>query len=677
MDSKVVDVCFATLLLVFCLVVALTLPVNCFPEDGWFHTQYYLFGRFPGGESYAPIAAPAFLYAAIHLLATLFGLDLASEFYMGSLAHSLLLFLSGLCIYHSCKMLRCKYIGILLTGITVFFVASTFLTIAFWSENITFFLSSATIFVICKIYTERSLPFITVFKLCFLLGIIVGTHSSTRVIPIISLPALIFFFWFQLDDSRRNRCIKILTFAVLVIVISSMMSNYFRFGRFELSNTTGRHLWQGIKDHSDILLSGSPDYQIIKKNIPDIQGKNHWEINLEQVHHFNDLSKEKLLKKLSFDAIFKHPVMYIQIGIDKLRSNLNVSPGQLGLHKGPMNYLQRNEMLPPLLSFQSHLYVQNFLTRFYFAGKKVFSLINFISLYIAVTFLLIVFATSYGTRKLCLIKSLQSELPDQIFPGCVLLAISEAVLIFMGYFFRISASSFVIYAILLIIIWCGVVYKGIASKISFHEAIKNYKHFIPVLFLFLYLYVASVYLIFQVEITIPRYLISYTPFLVVMACLSTKIFLSLTVPTSFKDDFKQMAHTKRISTPTQRIYVFAFGTLLWYGFHHAATLFQGPSMWWLRLDDNNRAKLTFPFNNQEMVRVLIKNNKKNGISKTKKPWDVQLNQRYLSVKAGQEYTVAFRSRAERSRAINVAFSKSHDPWDGLGLYQTIELTQPN
>jgi lysophospholipase L1-like esterase len=60
---------------------------------------------------------------------------------------------------------------------------------------------------------------------------------------------------------------------------------------------------------------------------------------------------------------------------------------------------------------------------------------------------------------------------------------------------------------------------------------------------------------------------------------------------------------------------------------------------------------------------------------TTNPWDIQLNQVRVAVKLGWSYILAFRAKADRSRSINAAVSKDHEPWDSLGLYRTIGLTQ--
>jgi hypothetical protein len=90
--------------------------------------------------------------------------------------------------------------------------------------------------------------------------------------------------------------------------------------------------------------------------------------------------------------------------------------------------------------------------------------------------------------------------------------------------------------------------------------------------------------------------------------------------------------------------------------------------WWLRVAAGNLANLVFPPNNPEMVRIAIEK------AKTKKRFDIQLNQSRLKVKSEHRYTVSFQARADSPRGIIVGFAQAHQPWTGLGLYRKIDLT---
>jgi hypothetical protein len=55
-------------------------------------------------------------------------------------------------------------------------------------------------------------------------------------------------------------------------------------------------------------------------------------------------------------------------------------------------------------------------------------------------------------------------------------------------------------------------------------------------------------------------------------------------------------------------------------------------------------------------------------------WHLQFNQGNLDLTQGQYYTVMLEARSDRARRISCLVSQAHDPWKGLGLSRTLELT---
>lgn len=53
---------------------------------------------------------------------------------------------------------------------------------------------------------------------------------------------------------------------------------------------------------------------------------------------------------------------------------------------------------------------------------------------------------------------------------------------------------------------------------------------------------------------------------------------------------------------------------------------------------------------------------------------VQVNQPGVAITAGRTYRLRFRARAEPARAVSFAVSRAEPPWDGLGLYRSVDLT---
>jgi glycosyltransferase involved in cell wall biosynthesis/peptidoglycan/xylan/chitin deacetylase (PgdA/CDA1 family)/SAM-dependent methyltransferase len=90
--------------------------------------------------------------------------------------------------------------------------------------------------------------------------------------------------------------------------------------------------------------------------------------------------------------------------------------------------------------------------------------------------------------------------------------------------------------------------------------------------------------------------------------------------------------------------------------------------WWLRVAGGSVANLMSSINGSDLVRIAIQK------AKTRKSYDIQLNQPRLKVRAGQRYRVQFQARADRPRSLFVGVAEAHEPWTGLGMYQKFKLT---
>ena len=90
--------------------------------------------------------------------------------------------------------------------------------------------------------------------------------------------------------------------------------------------------------------------------------------------------------------------------------------------------------------------------------------------------------------------------------------------------------------------------------------------------------------------------------------------------------------------------------------------------WDLRVAPENAARLTLPDAHSDLVRIEIQR------AATPHPYDIQLNHPRVAVEAGKSYEVSFRARADSPRVLSVGCARAHDPWDGLGLYASLDLT---
>lgn len=92
------------------------------------------------------------------------------------------------------------------------------------------------------------------------------------------------------------------------------------------------------------------------------------------------------------------------------------------------------------------------------------------------------------------------------------------------------------------------------------------------------------------------------------------------------------------------------------------------SHWHLDLHHEAQAELLASGDPRGMARVEIQTPGTGG------PADVQLSWGGLKLMEGREYTVFFWARAERRRLAHLLASRNQDPWEELGLCETIELS---
>jgi hypothetical protein len=129
-----------------------------------------------------------------------------------------------------------------------------------------------------------------------------------------------------------------------------MSANVYRYGRFEISNSVGRHLWNVVSLRSDDMLAESREYQLLKHAIPDVQGKYWWDIRPADVDGLKNLTQEELFRTLSIEAIVHHPLMFAAIGIRNTSAILGRCPPRIGFSRAAhYNPLNRDTMLPALI----------------------------------------------------------------------------------------------------------------------------------------------------------------------------------------------------------------------------------------------------------------------------------------------------------------------------------------
>jgi hypothetical protein len=336
---------------------ALCLPVNPAPFDGWYKTQYYLFGSFLGQDNYAPIAAPAILFRIGHALAVQMGGGLVEEFYIASVLQNLLVLASACFVYYTLKVWRLNLARTVAIGYLLL-VLSTGLPQAFWSETVVLFLMSAVVLVLALVLNDAGGSAARFWSLAIVCGVMVGALVVTRATPVFLIPAIALLFFYRMPFARVIHFTGTITMITVLALAATVIGNHFRFGRYELTNSSGRRLWAGVKDFSDRALGTSEDYQALKRLDPNIEGKSWWELPAAVSHQirrpgaFDEEAYplDPLLTKLAFEAIWNEPILYLKQGAKKFVITIGAAPYNLASYEPERgwNPLGRSDLLPPL-----------------------------------------------------------------------------------------------------------------------------------------------------------------------------------------------------------------------------------------------------------------------------------------------------------------------------------------
>ena len=313
-----------------CLLVFLTQEINPFPYDGWFDSQHRLFERDPGGDNYTPVAAPALLYAGLHALASAAGLGLETEMRLGALAHQLMLACVGAWIFLSHRLLGLGWLGAVVSLLAVLFIQSVHLPQAFWSENVTAFLVTLSVWLGLEIATRRGAPTGRFGLLSAALALSIALATITRAIPLLLLPGVIVLVRPYLPAQRRRWFAAGLCLAVTTVILAQMATNQWRYGRFELSHSAGLHLWNAIAFRSHVFVGDSPLYLEMKRLQPEIEGCWWWELPKPEGEGAAMARLADAVRPMVVAGIRRHPGLFLKIGLSNLKATLPLAPYRIG-----------------------------------------------------------------------------------------------------------------------------------------------------------------------------------------------------------------------------------------------------------------------------------------------------------------------------------------------------------
>jgi hypothetical protein len=341
------DLCVATLIVALCLIMFATQAVNPYTVDGWFESGSLILERNPGGDNHSPVGAPAFLYATVHWLVRAAGGGLREEFYAGSLAHNLMLAGSALLLYATHRRLGLPRMGAFSSLGLVLLIQSTWMTQACWSENTSLLLNATTIFAVVFLATRPELSPRGVTGSSAVIGGLLGISTITRMVPLLLLPLSMWFLWRTCGRLRARQFAIIATPVLIVLLVAAGAANAYRYGRFELTNSTGRHLWSGIREISEQLLGESESYQHWKRLEPDLPGKPWWDIHTFPPGVAHGPTLDAALREMIVPGLRRHPLLFLENGLRRAWGCYRRGLGRFGYVQSITNPLGISTPLPP------------------------------------------------------------------------------------------------------------------------------------------------------------------------------------------------------------------------------------------------------------------------------------------------------------------------------------------
>ncbi len=345
---------------IFISIAFLTQPVNCFPFDGWFHSQHLIFERFgPGTGNHSPIAAPAILYKLNN--AVLHALDLYTpeiEFYSAAFWQHCLVFFSAVLFYKIGILLNLGRFHVFSCLLYVALVESTLLPQSFWSENTALPLMIAVMYFAVKLYKEPGgVSGAHLKTTVLLLGLTLGLLILTRTSPVVILATIwILLAYSPMERARKVRCGVAVIAICLGMLVMHMTANLWRFGRFEYTSSTGARLWNSAQQHPEVMFSGTSGYQKLREyfKTEDLQVSDFKLQSLMDQSGVLELKEysgtvfefHKFLRSMVLEGIADHPVRFLRIGATKSMDTVlyHLQVERIGAWIGPLDTPDRNPL---------------------------------------------------------------------------------------------------------------------------------------------------------------------------------------------------------------------------------------------------------------------------------------------------------------------------------------------
>lgn len=362
------------LLLLITLGSGLAQPLNPSAPDGWFWTKDKLFHVFRADAgNFTPIGVPAYGYWLLeHVLAAAGVESLETQIQAAVVLHQLLLFSSGLALLLIGVVVGMEaWLGIAAVGF-VLLVESTWIPQQLLSENFLIPLNTWMLYAVVRCRAELRDPAGAPGRWSAIGGVLLGFAAGIKPTVVMALPGIVLFL--ASAKARRREWLVVSASAVLACALTLcflMGANKIRYGRFELSDTLGRHLWNIMRLEADTLLGSTPEYTLLLASFSseELAAMRFWDLKREMAesdsealrrHAASGFAFERFLRPMVVRGIRENPRIFLGLGVRQFATYALNGPAVVGyrtredgfqeseVQSPRLNPLGRREWLPPL-----------------------------------------------------------------------------------------------------------------------------------------------------------------------------------------------------------------------------------------------------------------------------------------------------------------------------------------
>lgn len=309
-------------LLAYCALPPLFTPWRTDDPDLWYRGSKLIFAHVPGLTNHGPIAVPAYAYRALDAFLSALGVSARREVFAIYVMNHALIFAAGILFYSTGKSLGYRRSSLVAALGLVAYAVSTRIAMMRMSEPFSLFLMAAVLRMgVALIRRFQSHPSGRPWGLLTAFSLTLGMFVVTRAVPIVILPLLLLVSREWRHTPLYRAVAYVGATAVVGLILLHMVGNYFRFDRFEWSDSGWKHLFDTLSPHAELMLADDPYFQRLMKDTPTMRSvadRFHYEFNWRPLAAEIHKTEGEICKAMFLHGARRHPWLYFRSGLRRL-----------------------------------------------------------------------------------------------------------------------------------------------------------------------------------------------------------------------------------------------------------------------------------------------------------------------------------------------------------------------